>query len=60
MQKNVEDKAKELQEKAERTINDQMDRVDSTFQNLDTAIQKKIDRQLEKADTLLEKINEKI
>jgi hypothetical protein len=60
LQKNIEDKAKEIHETADKEINEQLLKVDSTFNQLDTTIQKKIDGQLEKADSLFENIHDNL
>ncbi len=60
LQKNIEDKAREIQETTTKEIDEHMPKVDSTIKSLDSTIQKKIDRQLEKADTLINKLNEKL
>lgn len=60
VQKNIEDKAREIQKTTNKEINEHMPKVDSTIKSLDSTIQKTIDRQMEKADTLINKLNEKL
>jgi hypothetical protein len=60
LQKNIEDKAREIQETTNKEIDEHMPKVDSTIKSLDSTIQKTIDRQMEKADTLINKLNEKL
>lgn len=60
VQKNIEDKAREIQKTTNKEINEHMPKVDSTIKSLDSTIQKTIDRQIEKADTLINKLNEKL
>ena len=60
LQKNIEDKAREIQETTNKEIDEHMPKVDSTIKSLDSTLQKTIDRQMEKADTLIDKLNEKL
>ena len=60
LQKNVENKARKIQETAEKEIDEQMNRVDSTLQGLDTTIQDKIDHQLEKVDTVINQLQDQL
>ena len=48
IQESVVEKTRELQETAEKKINDQMEKVDSTLNKLDTKIQAKVDSSLNK------------
>ena len=48
IQESVVEKTRELQETAEKKINDQMEKVDSTLNKLDTTIQAKVDSSLNK------------
>lgn len=60
LQQDIEDKAKEIHESADKQLNKQLLRVDSTMNQLDSGIQKKIDGQLDQADSLIDQIHEKI
>ncbi len=58
LQKNVKDKAREMQNTAEKEIDEHMQKIDSTINGMDTNIQREIDRQLEKVDTVLNQLQE--
>jgi predicted Holliday junction resolvase-like endonuclease len=58
LQKNIEDKAREIQKTTNKEINEHMPKVDSTIKSLDSTIQKKMDQQLKNADTLIDNLNE--
>jgi PBP1b-binding outer membrane lipoprotein LpoB len=60
LQKNIEDKAKEIQKTTTKEIDEHMPKVDSTIKSLDSTIQKTINRQLKKADTLIDNLNKTI
>lgn len=60
LQKNVEDKANEIQETAERKIEEQLERVDSTIVNLDSTMHNQIDLHVKKVDTLITDLNKDI
>jgi predicted Holliday junction resolvase-like endonuclease len=60
LQKNVENKARKIQETTEKEIDERMNRVDSTLQGLDTTLQNKIDHQLEKVDTVINQLQENL
>jgi|WetSurMetagenome_2_1015567.scaffolds.fasta_scaffold492461_2 hypothetical protein len=60
LQQDIEDKAKEIHESADKQLNKQLLRVDSTMNQLDSGIQKKIDGQLDQADSLIDQIHKSI
>ena len=60
LQKNIEDRAKDIKETANKEIDRKLSEVDSAINQIDTSIQKKIDDQLIKADSLMNQIEEKI
>ena len=60
LQKNIENKANEIKESADKEIDKQLNKVDSTINQFDTTLKKKLDSQLYKTDSLINQIHEEI
>ncbi len=58
IQQNVEDKARQIQESANKKVDEHLTKIDSSLNQLDTAFQQTLNKQLEKADTIIDRLQE--